>query len=60
MRSQIEKFKEEFERCTNCFMLFCEDNVNENGDLSEEIVVEALEGFITNIEIAYQISLSKE
>lgn len=55
MKNQMEIFTEEFYRCARCFIMYCEDNLVD-GCLDESTVVEALEGFATNIEIAYKIS----
>ena len=52
----MDIFKEEFNRCARCFLLFCEDNSDEEGNLDKAVVDEALEGFIKNIEIAHKIS----
>ena len=36
--------------------MYCEDNLDDDGCLNESTVIEALDGFATNIEIAYRIS----
>lgn len=56
MKTQMEIFTKEFYRCARCFIMYCEDNLNDDGGLDELTIAEALEGFKVNIGIAYKIS----
>ena len=34
MKNQMEVFTEEFYRCARCFIMYCEDNLNNDGCLN--------------------------
>ena len=56
MKTQMEIFTKEFYRCARCFIMYCEDNLNDDGSLDELTIAEALEGFQAHIAIAYKSS----
>lgn len=56
MKTQMEIFTEEFYRCARCFIMYCEDNLDDYGGLDKLTVLKALRGFEANIETAYKIS----
>lgn len=56
MKTQMEIFMKEFYRYARCFIMYCEDNLNDDGGLDELTIAEALEGFKANIGTAYKIS----
>ena len=56
MKTQMEIFTKECYRCARCFIMYCENNLNDDGSLDELTIAEALEGFKANIGIAYKSS----
>ena len=56
MKTQMEIFKEEFYGCVRCFLMYCEDNLDDDGNLEEVTVVDSIKCFAKNVMMAYKIS----